>query len=107
MKPISDIRSRNGTLDEPPAERQREVLNQWRRIATYTGGERITELGDPDDPVAHRSLDAAGDALGLGRLQEGLDKILRLVVRDYRHSREAAFARQVIGQIRTQVDYGR
>jgi hypothetical protein len=38
--------------------------------------------------VAYKLLDAAGDAMGRGDWQKGVN-ILRLVVKDYRHSQEA------------------
>lgn len=61
-------------------------------------GERGGLPERPDDPVAYKLLDAAGDAFGQGRWQQGVN-ILRLVVRDYRHSQEAACARQVIDRL--------
>ncbi len=49
--------------------------------------------GQPDDPVAHTLLAAAGMAIGQGDRQRGVN-ILKLVVRDYRQSQEAACAPQ-------------
>lgn len=97
---------RGATLTEATADEQRQALGQWRRIESGIDGRRISELAATDDPVAHKLLDAAGDAIAGARIVEGLN-ILRLIVRDYRQSQEAALARQAIDQIRKQAARGR
>jgi hypothetical protein len=72
----------NGMLKPLTRAEHREVIGQWRRIASSTDGERITHLDTPDDPVAYRLLDAAGEAIARGQVQNGVN-ILMLVARDY------------------------
>jgi hypothetical protein len=61
----------------------------------------------PDDAVAYKLLDAAGDAMERGDWQRGVN-ILRLVVRDYRQSQEAACAHTVIDRLaESKGGYGR
>jgi hypothetical protein len=86
------------TLTQPTAEEQREVMRQWQRADDGMDGPRGLLPEEPDNPVAYKLLDAAGEAMERGEWQHGIT-ILRLVVRDYRHSQEAACARQVIDRL--------
>jgi hypothetical protein len=86
------------TLARPGEAEQREVMRHWQRAESNMDGERGGLPETPDDPVAHKLLDAAGDAMGRGDWQQGVN-ILRLVVKDYRQSREAACACRVIDRL--------
>src|SRR4051812_30806424 len=81
----------------PPAE-ERDILKQWRRIEDGMDGPRGGVPATPDDPVANLLLEAAGQAIGHGQVQKGVN-ILKLVVRDYRESQEAALARSALDQL--------
>ncbi len=61
-------------------------------------GERGQLPETPDDPVAYKLLDAAGVALDRGEWREGM-QILRLIVKAFRHTQEAACARTVIDRL--------
>ena len=99
--------SRNyGTLTQPTADEQREVMRQWRRVESGMDGERGQLPERPDDPVAFRLLEAAGEAINRGDWQKGTN-ILRLVVKDYRSSQEAAFARSVIDRLAEEAAHSR
>lgn len=81
-------------------------MEQWRSVESGLTGDRIPQLDKPDDPVAYKLVDAAGEAIAQGRLQAGIN-ILRLVVKDYPLSQEAALSRQALDQIRKQASHGR
>ena len=81
-------------------------MEQWRSVESGMAGERISHLEKPDDPVAHKLVDAAGEAIAQGRVQAGVH-ILQLVVKDYPLSQEAALSRQALDQIRKQASRGR
>ena len=81
-----------------PDDEKREVMQHWRMAESGMAGPRITKLDEPDDLVAHRLLEAADQAMSRGDWQRGVN-ILRLVVRDYRQSQEAALARTVIDRL--------
>lgn len=88
----------NGTLIRPDDAEQREVMRRWQQVNSGTDGERGVLPTRPDDAVAYLLLEAAEGALGRGDWQKGAN-ILRLVVKDYRQSQEAAFARRVIDRL--------
>jgi hypothetical protein len=88
----------NGRLIQPTADEQREAMRQWRRLESGMDGKRGELPEKPDDAVAYKLLDAAGDAMERGHWQQGIN-ILRLVVKDYRQSQEAACARRVIDRL--------
>ena len=95
---VEDAPQSNGTLRTlERAERLQEVEG-WQAIISQMEGPRGGMPERPDDPVAWKPLDAAGDAIGRRDWQRGVN-ILRLVIRDYRHSQEAAFARTVLERI--------
>ena len=93
----------NGTLTQPTADEQREVIRQWRRVECSLDGERGGLPDQPDDPVAYKLLEAADEVMQRGDWQKGVN-VLRLVVKDYRHSQEAAFARSVIDRMAEKAD---
>lgn len=95
-EPQSDAR-----LTHPDDAEQWEVMRLWQRAESGMDGERAGLPDKPDDPVAYKLLDAAGDAMGRGDWQRGVN-ILRLVVKDYRQSQEAACARTVIDRLAEQ-----
>lgn len=86
------------TLTQPDAAEQREVMRRWRAIDSGMDGPRGLLPEQPDNPIAYKLLDAAAEAMERGEWQHGIN-ILRLVVRDYRQSQEAACARQVIDRL--------
>lgn len=88
----------NGTLSTPGEAEGREGLRLWQRHVSGMDGPRGGVPERPDDPVAYKLVDAAGDAIGRGNWQQGVN-ILRLVVKDYRQSQEAALARRVIDRL--------
>ena len=88
----------DGRLTRPKPALEREALRYWRMIDSGMAGPRGPLPGQPDDLVAYRLLDAAGMALERGDGQRGVN-ILRLLIRDYRQSREAAVARAAIDQL--------
>jgi hypothetical protein len=78
---------------------QREALRLWRLTDDGMDGPRSSVVAErPDDPVAYKLLEAADAAMSRGDWQRGLN-ILRLVVRDYRRSQEAALARSAIDHL--------
>ena len=77
---------------------EREVLRSWQMMDDGLNGPRGLLPDRSDDQVAHKLLDAAGDAMNRGDWQRGVN-ILKLVVRDYRHSQEAACARSAIDRL--------
>jgi hypothetical protein len=88
----------DGKLTErSPAENQ-EVLKLWRQADSGMDGPRGLLPDKPDDLVAHKLLEAANTAMERGEWQRGVN-ILKLVVRDYRQSQEAACARTVIDRL--------
>jgi hypothetical protein len=91
-------RRNHGTLIPLDAAEHREVMRRWQWVDSGTDGERGGLPATPDDLVAHKLLDAAGDAMGRGDWQKGVN-ILRLIVKDYRQSQEAACARRVIDRL--------
>ncbi len=97
-QPPSPNGQKHGTLAQPGEAEQREAMRRWRRAESGMDGERAGLPETPDDPVAHKLLDAAGDAMGRGDWQQGVN-ILRLIVKDYRKSQEAACARRVIDRL--------
>lgn len=90
---------REATLARPDAAEHREVMKQWEATDSGMNGPRGLLPDQPDNPIAYKLLDAAGEAMERGEWQLGIN-ILRLVVRDYRQSQEAACARQVIDRLR-------
>lgn len=86
------------TLTHPDAAEQRGVMRMWQRAESGMDGERGQLPEQLNDPVAYKLLEAAGDAMERGDWQRGVN-ILRLVVRDYRQSQEAACARTVIDRL--------
>lgn len=88
----------NGTLKQPDAEAERDALRQWRRIESDQAGPRGGMPRRPDDVVAYLLLEAAEAAEERGERQHSIN-ILKLVIRDYRQSQEAAFARSVIDKL--------
>jgi hypothetical protein len=88
----------NGTLIQPHDDEQREVMTHWRRVESGMDGERGQLPETPDDAVAYKLLEAADDAMSRGDWQKGVN-ILRLIVKDYRQSQEAACARSVIDRL--------
>lgn len=93
--PLED--RRDGRLIEPPPAEQRDAVRQWRQLA----GERITRLDQPDDAIAFKLIDAAGEAIARRQVQAGVE-ILETVVKHFGESQEAALARQALDQIRKQ-----
>lgn len=85
-------------LTTPGDAEQREVMQLWQRAESGMDGKRGVLPETPDDPVAYKLLDAAGNAMNRGDWQKGVN-ILRLVVKDYRQSEEAACARTVIDRL--------
>jgi hypothetical protein len=81
-------------------------MRHWRMIESGVAGPRITKLEKPDDPVAHHLIEAADQAMSRGDWQRGVN-ILRLVVRDYCQSQEAALARTVIDRLASRGQSGR
>lgn len=96
-------RRRSGTLIPLDAAEEQEILRRWRRMECGMDGERGGLPEQPDDPIAHRLLDIAGEAMSRGEWQKGVN-ILRLVVKDYRHYQEAACARRVIDRLAERSD---
>jgi hypothetical protein len=91
-------RGDNGKLIRPAAGDEREVLRQWRMVEDGMDGPRGQLPPQPDDPVAYLLLEAADAAMVRGDWQRSIN-ILKLLVRDYRQSQEAACARSVIDQL--------
>ncbi len=60
----------------------------------------------PDNPVAYKLLEAAGEAMERGEWKGGLT-ILRLVVKEYRESKEAACARGSVIDRLTEISGGK
>src|SRR5262245_17706939 len=87
-----------GPLWPVNADEQHEILNRWRAAGNGMDGPRGGVPSKPDDPVAYTLLEAADQVMSLGDLQRGVN-ILRLVVRDYRESQEAALARTVLDRL--------
>jgi hypothetical protein len=86
-------------LTRPTAAEEQKVLSLWRIADNGMDGPRSTTVPErPDDPVAYKLLDAAGDAWERGDRQRSVN-ILKLVVRDYRQSQEAALARAAIDNL--------
>jgi hypothetical protein len=50
-------------LTLPGDAEQREVMQLWQRAESGMDGKRGTLPETPDDPVAYKLLDAAGDAM--------------------------------------------
>ena len=90
---------REATLTIPDPAEGREVMRQWEATESGMDGPRGLLPDQPDNPVAYKLLDAAGEAMERGEWQHGVN-ILRLVVKDYRQSQEAACARQVIDRLK-------
>ena len=78
--------------------REREVIRCWLDLACGRDGERGGLPDKPDDIAAFKLLDAAGIAIERGHKQKGIN-ILRLVVVDYRKSKEAAWDRRVLDRL--------
>ncbi len=97
-QPPSPNGRRHGTLAPLEDAEHREVMRRWQRSESSMDGERGGLPETPDDAVAHKLLEAAGDAMGRGDWQQGVN-ILKLIVRDYRQSQEAACARRVIDRL--------
>lgn len=97
ITPPLETRRDDGRLIEPSPEEQREAVSQWQQMT----GKRIVTLDRPDDPIAYKLLDAAGEAIARRQVQAGID-ILQVVVKDFGESQEAALARQALDQIRKQ-----
>ncbi len=91
-------KSKGVRLTPITAARQREVTQLWQRSENGMDGVRSGLPEQPDDLVAYKLLDAAGDAITRGDWQQATN-ILRLVVKDYRQSQEAACARTVIDRL--------
>ena len=85
-------------LARPTPAEGREALRLWQIADDGMDGPRGQLPPQPDDPVASILLGAAGAAMNRGDMQRGVN-ILKLVVRDYRHSQEAACARTVIDRL--------
>lgn len=94
-----DEEPKEATLTQPDAAEQRDVMRRWRQMETGMDGPRGLLPDKPDNLVAYKLLDAAGEAMERGDWQKGIN-ILRLVVKDYRQSQEAACARQVIDRLK-------
>lgn len=88
-----------GKLTRPTPGEERDALRLWRLADDGMNGPRSSVVPQrPDDMVAYRLLEAADSAMVRGDWQRGVN-ILRLVVRDYRQSQEAAVARSVIDNL--------
>ena len=87
------------------AAEEREVMRRWHRQESGMDGERGLLPERPDDAVAYKLLDAAGIAMQRGDWKQGVT-ILKLVVKEFRHSQEAACARTVIDRL-TEKESGR
>jgi hypothetical protein len=99
MSSMSKKPSGSGRLIRPTAAEQRHVMDLWRLADSGMEGPRSSVVPDPpDDPVAYKLLEAADAAMERGDWRRGVN-ILKLVVRDYRQSREAALARQAIDEL--------
>jgi hypothetical protein len=85
-------------LTRPTAADERQVMSDWRRVDSGMAGPRGGMPENPDDAVAYRLIEAANAAMERGDWQRGVN-ILRLVIRDYRQSHEAALARTVIDRL--------
>ena len=77
----------------------REVMRRWQGEVSGMGGARGQLPETPDDPVAHKLLDAAGEAMNRGDWRQGVE-ILQLVVKAFQHTQEAACARTVIDRLK-------
>lgn len=88
----------SGTLTDLTARQEREVMHRWRKQTGMDGPRRTADIETPDDPVAFKLLDAAGDAIGKGEVRQGVG-ILKLVAKVYRDSQEAALARQALDRL--------
>ena len=76
----------SGKLTELTAEKQREVMHRLAGAKRHDGPR--SKLPDtPDDPVAYKLLDAAGDAIGKGQLRQGI-AILKLVADQFAAARK-------------------
>jgi hypothetical protein len=88
----------NGRLMPVDPAAKREVLELWKLADDGMNGPRGGVPEKPDDPVANLLLEAAGQAIQRGQVQRGVT-ILKLVVKDYRQSQEAALARAALDQL--------
>lgn len=93
-----EAKPKEARLIRPDATTHREVMRTWRQIDSGMDGPRGLLPEQPDNPVAYKLLEAAGEAMGRGEWKGGLT-ILRLVVKEYRESKEAACARSVIDRL--------
>ncbi|WP_076351868.1 hypothetical protein [Paludisphaera borealis] len=87
-----------GRLETLGQAEEREVLKAWKSAGDGMDGPRSGVPATPDDQVAHQLVEAAGQAIERGQKQKGIN-ILKLVVRDYRESKEAALARAALDQL--------
>lgn len=99
MEAKSPTHTRNGTAIEAVAAENRRALRLWTQTVAGTEGRRGGMPERPDDAVAYRLLEAAGQAFGRGERQKSVH-IIELVARDYPQSKEAAFARTVLDRLR-------
>ncbi len=77
---------------------EREVFRRSLDLACGRDGERCGLPDQPDDIAAFKLLDAAGISIERGHRQKAIN-IPRLVVKNYRESKEAACARRVLDRL--------
>ena len=91
-------RRQPGSLVPLTSREQDEVMRRWQEVESGMEGERGLLPKQPDNPVAHALLDAAGIAFSRSEWRHGV-AILHLAVRQYPRSEEAACARTVIDRL--------